>query len=408
MFRKIYLPVVLQLLTMISKAQHPFKFDNTIYTAVYLNEAFRIMDSMQNYLLLDVRTPGEYADTSRTTALNIGRIRGSVNIEIDSVPVHLSGLKKYIDQPVFIYCSHSQRSRRVSKFLAENGFKKVYNINGGMTRVNESDDTDFPYKNKFLTTNLAYKNINSKDAYSLIKNTAGLVIIDIRTEPEFASRDTEQQNNIGRFKDALNIPQGNFAEKIDSYHIPEGSPVLLYDQYGYNSMDVVDILKAKGFTKIYNLFDGLDGFVSDHRLNANEVNELVTETTAYQMLDPKACIDLLKQKVNLVIIDSRPEDEFNNKASMAHANLGQMKGAIHLSSADSLENIIRHQDKSALFLVYGSGSDTGARVCQELVKKGFHHVFYLSQGLYHFVWSTANVEDCRDGKEFLTNHEGLY
>src|SRR3954454_1062414 len=118
MFKKNYLPIILVMSLLAAKAQHPFKFDNTVYKTVYLNEAFRLMDSMQNYLLLDVRSPGEYADTSRTTALNIGRIKGSVNITIDSVHSRLAGLMKYKDQPVFIYCSHSQRSRRVSKFLA--------------------------------------------------------------------------------------------------------------------------------------------------------------------------------------------------------------------------------------------------------------------------------------------------
>ena len=72
MYRRIYLSVVLVLITMIARTQYPFKFDNTVYKAVYLNQAFRLMDSMQNYLLLDVRSPGEYADTSRSTALNIG------------------------------------------------------------------------------------------------------------------------------------------------------------------------------------------------------------------------------------------------------------------------------------------------------------------------------------------------
>ena len=363
---------------------------------------------MQNYLLLDVRSPGEYADTSRTTALNIGRIRGSVNITIDSVPARLAELTKYKDQPVFIYCSHSQRSRRVSKFLAENGFKKVYNINGGMTLLNESDNHDFPYKDKVLTTNLAYKNIDSKDAFHLIKNTPGLVIIDIRSPAEFASRDTLQQNNIGHLKNALNFPQAVFAEKLDSGHIPANSPVLLYDLNGYNSMDVVDILKAKGFTSIYNLFEGLEGFMSDHRLNHEQMNELIAEAPPYQLIDPETCIDLLEKNPNRVIIDTRPSDEFNNKASMGHANLGRMKGAIHLSSPDSLENIILQKDRSTLFLVYGSGSDSGAIICRELTKKGFLHVYLLSQGLYHFVWSTANIENCKAGKEFLINHEGLY
>jgi rhodanese-related sulfurtransferase len=116
----------------------------------------------------------------------------------------------------------------------------------------------------------------------------------------------------------------------------------------------------------------------------------------------------LEKHRDLVIIDTRPPDEFNNKAGMSHANLGRMKGAIHLPSPDSLENIILQRDRSTLFLVYGSGSDAGVMVCRELIKKGFPHVYLLSQGLYHFVWSTANVENCKAGKEFLIDHEGLY
>jgi rhodanese-related sulfurtransferase len=389
-------------------AQHPFKFDNTVYKTVYLNEAFHLMDSIPNYLLLDVRSPGEYADTSRATALNIGRIRGSVNITIDSVPARISELKKYMDQPVFIYCSHSQRSRRVSKLLAENGFKKVYNINGGMTLLNESDNQDFPYKDIVLVTSLAYKNVDSKDAFRLIKNTPGLIIIDIRTSEEFESRDTSVQNNIGHLKNALNFPQSVFAEKLNATPISANSPVLLYDRNGYNSMDVVDALKAKGFTNIYNLFEGLEGLISDHRLSQERLKELIVDSPPYQMIDPATCVDLLEKNRNMVIIDTRPSDEYNNEAKMGHANLGRMKGCIHVSSPDSLENIILQKDRSALFLVYGSGDDSGAKICRQLTKKGFPHVYLLSQGLYHFVWSTANVENCRAGREFLVDHEGLY
>ena len=64
--------------------------------------------------------------------------KGAVNINIDSFSEHLPELKKYSDKNIFVYCSHSQRSRRVSKLLSDNGFKNVYNINGGMSVANES------------------------------------------------------------------------------------------------------------------------------------------------------------------------------------------------------------------------------------------------------------------------------
>jgi rhodanese-related sulfurtransferase len=408
MLRNRYLTVALVLLMLITKAQHPFKYDNTVYKAVYLIEAFRIMDTMQSYLLLDVRSPGEYADTSRATALNIGRFKGSVNITIDSVPAHLTELKKYINKPVFVYCSHSQRSRRVSKLLAENGFRKVYNINGGMTLVNELDASAFPYKNKYLITNLNYQNISAPDAFRLIKNEPRLVIIDIRTRAEFTATDSLQRNNVGHLKNAINIPQDVFAEKFDSYKIPANSPVLLYDLNGYNSMDVVDILRAKGFTRIYNLFEGLNVFISNHELKKYEVSQLITGAPTFQMLDAESCIQLIMQQPGLVTLDTRSAEEYHNKSKNSYMNLGRIRGAINVPTPDSLDLVMQKVNHSNPLLVYGSGSDLGMEVCQMLVNKGFQQVNFLNPGFYHFVWATANVEDCKEGRMFLIDHEGLY
>jgi len=111
--RQKYLLFAVALIVMTAKGQHPFKYDHTVYKTAYLNEAFRLMDSMPNFLLLDVRSPGEYADTGRATFGDIGRIRGSINIPIDSVPGHLAALKKYINEPVFVYFSHQPPSRKV-------------------------------------------------------------------------------------------------------------------------------------------------------------------------------------------------------------------------------------------------------------------------------------------------------
>ena len=132
------------------------------------------------------------------------------------------------------------------------------------------------------------------------------------------------------------------------------------------------------------------------------------DAPSYQMLDPEACIELLKTKQNLLILDTRPTEEFENKAGMAYMNVGRIKGAVHVSSLESLRTITAQKNKSTPILVYGSGNDLTAIVCLELTGKGFHQTHYLNGGLYQFVWSTANIEDCREGKDFLMNHEGLY
>ncbi len=389
-------------------AQLPFKNDNVLYNAVYLNEAFGLMEKEKDFLLLDVRSPGEYADTSIHTALNIGRLKGAMNIDINAVAGRLNEINGYKDKPVFIYCSHSQRSRRVSKLLSENGFKKIYNINGGMSIVNEMDPSRFPYKNKVLEVNTNYKNIASVESMDLIRNTPGLVIIDIRSEQEYASRDSLAQNNIGRLKNAINIPQAVFADKFDSYHISADKPVLLYDLYGDNSMDVIPFLKAKGFTRIYNLYGGLAAFSCDNAI-AGTLAQVLNNQPTYRLLDPQGTIALLNKQPNTLVVDTRPKEEFENKATEAYHNLGRIKNAINVNTAEALDRLMQQHTKDQAILVYGGmGRGSGHNTSEALVKKGFKNVYLLSQGLYRFVWATANIEDCKSGKELLTHHDGLY
>lgn len=389
-------------------AQIFYKYDNTVYKAVYLNEAFKLMSANPDHLLLDVRSAGEYADTSAATALNIGRFKGAVNINISDVPAHLEELKKYSDKPVFVYCSHSQRSRRVSKLLVESGFKQVFNINGGMSLVNESDSQSFTDKYKVLETHTNYKNIASTEAFNLITDNPNLLVIDIRTENEFNSKDSIQRNNIGRLKNAINIPQDAFKAKISTMNISNSRPVLLYDLQGHNSMDVVDFLREKGFTQIYNLFEGLVAFTCDDKLNPTLRKKLMDDIPAYHFLNPKGCIDLLTKKPSTLVLDTRPINDFENKAPREYMNLGRIRGAIHVGAIDSLPPVIQQLDKASPILVYGGAENTGISVCNELLKRGFSNVYYLYEGLYRFVWATANIEDCKEGRQLLTNHEGLY
>jgi rhodanese-related sulfurtransferase len=388
-------------------AQLPFKEDNKTYKTIYLKDAFRLMDSSGDYLLLDVRSPGEYADTSRYTALNIGHLKGAVNINIDDIPGHLADLKKNTGQPIFVYCSHSQRSRRVSKLLMENGFANVYNINGGMSLLNESDEKDLPYKATMLVTNTNYKNVSNTEDATLMKNNPDMLIIDIRTAAEFASRDSIQQHNIGHLKNAINIPQDVFATKLAGLKMSADKPVLIYDLKGYNSMDVINMVKARGVTRVYNLYGGLSGFACDHALKGLR-DQLITGAPAYHMLDTRATIGLLEKTPGLVIFDTRPADEFDNKATMSHMNLGRLDKAVPVTTVEMLEKNIQDKPGSTVFLVYGSGDDFSTVACQFLIKKGFKQVNQLSPGLYQFVWSTANVDGCQAGRKFLVNHEGLY
>ncbi len=71
-------------------------------------------------LLLDVRTPDEYAT---------GTIDGAVNIPVDSLRQRLAELPR--DKPLIIFCRVGLRGYIAARILAGHGFKECVNLSGG-------------------------------------------------------------------------------------------------------------------------------------------------------------------------------------------------------------------------------------------------------------------------------------
>jgi len=81
-----------------------------------------------DFLILDVRNPDEYA------LCNLG---GHL-IPFNALSSRLSELNP--DQQIIIHCHAGGRSRRATEYLLQQGFKKVFNLRGGITAwANEID-----------------------------------------------------------------------------------------------------------------------------------------------------------------------------------------------------------------------------------------------------------------------------
>lgn len=76
----------------------------------------------QPHLLLDVRTPEEFAS---------GHIPGAVNISLQTLESRLSELPT--DQPIVIYCRSGNRSATAGQLLLRNGFTQLYDLGGIIT-----------------------------------------------------------------------------------------------------------------------------------------------------------------------------------------------------------------------------------------------------------------------------------
>lgn len=72
-------------------------------------------------LILDVREPWEY---------NICRLEGSLLMSMRTVPARLHEIDR--EQEIVVVCHHGVRSQQIAYFLEHQGFKKVFNLLGGV------------------------------------------------------------------------------------------------------------------------------------------------------------------------------------------------------------------------------------------------------------------------------------
>jgi rhodanese-related sulfurtransferase len=74
----------------------------------------------QGALILDVREPWE---------LEIAALDGALNIPMQSIPEALNALPR--EQDVLLICHHGIRSMHVARYLAQQGFDRLFNVTGG-------------------------------------------------------------------------------------------------------------------------------------------------------------------------------------------------------------------------------------------------------------------------------------
>ncbi len=85
---------------------------------------FTKMSTDSNTIIIDVRTPGEVAS---------GYIPGTkyfIDINGSSFETQIEALDT--NKTYLVYCRSGARSGRAADFMVSNGFKKVYNLQGGI------------------------------------------------------------------------------------------------------------------------------------------------------------------------------------------------------------------------------------------------------------------------------------
>lgn len=92
-------------------------------------ELFKDMQTDSNTMVLDVRTPSEVAKGYIAGTQFFADYNGS-NFEVE-----LEGLDK--NKTYLVYCRSGNRSSKACNMMLDKGFKKVFNLDGGISEWSE-------------------------------------------------------------------------------------------------------------------------------------------------------------------------------------------------------------------------------------------------------------------------------
>ena len=91
------------------------------YKRISMDEAKTLMEKEEGYILLDVRTKGEYES---------GYIPGAINIPLSDIDEKIISFLPNKSQMIFVYCRSGNRSREASDKLSKLGYSNVLEIGG--------------------------------------------------------------------------------------------------------------------------------------------------------------------------------------------------------------------------------------------------------------------------------------
>ena len=90
----------------------------------------RMENKDASMIILDVRTPEEFA---------AGHITGAINIPYTHLPARLSELPDAGDKDIVIYCATGVRSERAAERMREQGYSRLLHLDGDMKAWEEKN-----------------------------------------------------------------------------------------------------------------------------------------------------------------------------------------------------------------------------------------------------------------------------
>jgi phage shock protein E len=85
----------------------------------------RARSADESFVIIDVRTPAEFAQ---------GHVPGAINIPVDQVANRVGELANAKDKDVVLYCRSGKRAAQAADVLKSNGFNKLLHLEGDIAK----------------------------------------------------------------------------------------------------------------------------------------------------------------------------------------------------------------------------------------------------------------------------------
>ena len=118
--RKIIILIALCFLCGCAK-QEDHKAESPAFISISSDEAMKMMQENEGYILLDVRTIEEYKE---------GHIKNAICIPNEAIDDTVVDTLTDMDQLIFVYCRSGRRSKEAAQKLVDMGYTKIYDIGG--------------------------------------------------------------------------------------------------------------------------------------------------------------------------------------------------------------------------------------------------------------------------------------
>jgi rhodanese-related sulfurtransferase len=350
-----------------------------------------------NMVVLDVRTKGEYYDTSsRYQQSNIGRIKGAINIPLQDFrkdPSIVHELDAYHDKDIYVICSHSYRSRVVSNLLLDSGFNHIINTRGGMTEFFRRFNDIEPFKKDFYETGINYKNISPSELVQELLSGKNPLLINVSNTPQFFwdSLTVTFYKYYPALKNAKNFAYADSLRILELAKKEKDHPVVLYNNTNYGAAELARWLANKGIANVSYLVGNLN-LLYEYIINENpgqKVNKFFALNSSVNFITPSFFCDKMN---SVAIIDLRHDTIFNKITKGAKYDYKHLKNAENFFAGHGIEKFMQKYPgkKNQYNLISEDGVD-GLSFADELTKKGYK-INWIIGGMQRWEWYMNNVE----------------